>query len=419
LYDCGKIPSKAFERLTRHAEALHRPELRFAFLSDRKLDERQRGISIEAAYHGFVTGSRRLNIIDVPGHRDFMKNAISGIAAADASILVLDAQHTSTHGLAPQTKESLVLLAAFGISPVLVVVNKMDLVGFSSEAFELAKLEVENAWGDLFSQDVLPASFIPVSALAGDNLIHHSNSMPWYKGDTLLNELMRLPIPPRLIDGPLRMPILRTCNVRGVGPVVTGKIETGSLAIGDRVAIVPYPEQGSVQAEVKSIESQHEQVHSAQAGDDVGIVLAKQDKHFTARLVKKGHMLAAPSHLPAVVKRFLGEIRVVDHPSGVGSGYAPVLHVHQVAMSCRIASIVRVIGPNDETRHNDGEPRIRNGETGLAWIESDRPLVIAPEDEDPRLGRFVLRDGRTVAMGRCCVIASDRDQRRFASFRMI
>lgn len=403
LYDCGKIPPQAFERLQRHADALRRPELRFAFWSDTNLEERQRGISMEASYHGLEIESRRFNLIDVPGHRDFIKNAVSGIAAADAAILVIDAQQTTEHGLAPQTKESLLLLTAFGVSPVVVVVNKMDLVSHSSEVFELAKLEVENAMAALAapSASVLAASFIPMSALAGDNLAHQSDSMAWYQGDTLLNVLMRMPMPLRLTDRPLRMPILRTFNVRGVGPVITGKIETGTVRVGDRVAIVPYPEQNSVQGEVKSIHVQLEEVDFAQAGDDVGIALAKHEKHFVARLVKKGNMLASPSELPRVIKRFLGEIRVVDHPSGVRPGYAPMLHVHQVGMTCRVASVVPADRRSEEAKDNHAEPTIRNGETGLVWIETDRPLVIEPESECPKLGRFVLRDGRTVAIGKC------------------
>ncbi len=402
FYECGQIPPRVFERLTRHAEALKRPELRFAFWSDRKLDERQRGISIESAYHGFEHESTRFNVIDVPGHRDFIKNAISGLVSADAAILVVDAKHTSTHGVAPQTKEAIVLLTAFGVSPILVAINKMDSVDFSPDTFELTKLEIENHFLQHCPIGNQLGPFIPVSAVQGDNVTQRSDSMSWFSGDTLLDAIAQIPLPSHSVDRPFRMPILRTFSVRGVGTVITGKIEAGSVAVGDRVVIVPYPEQGSVGGEVKSIESHHDQVQSAQAGDDVGIVLAKEDKHFVARLAKKGAVVSAPSQLPPVMNRFLAEIRVIDHPSGVGPGYAPMLHIHQAAMPCRISEVVSVSEHDFESCSEAAPRRISNGQSGLVWVETDRPLVVELVNEYPSLGRLVLRDGRTVAMGFCC-----------------
>ncbi|GAH33157.1 unnamed protein product, partial [marine sediment metagenome] len=258
----------------------------------------------------FETDSRRYNIIDAPGHKDFVKSMISGAAEADVAILVVDAKETSTKGAAPQTREHLVLLKALGIDRLVVAVNKMDTVGFDQEAFDLCKMEIEHFCEGIQYQVGIDALYLPICALDGDNVDKPSQKLSWYKGQNLLNVLDSIEQPSRPIDLPLRMPILRTFVVPGVGSVIAGRIETGKVSLGNKVVIAPYPGTGMAQAEVKSIEWQHKEVDSASAGDDVGVLLTKQKKGFVARYVKKGAVLGSPMDSPRGCRRFKAEIVV-------------------------------------------------------------------------------------------------------------
>jgi elongation factor 1-alpha len=310
-------------------------------------------------------------------------------------------------GLAAQTREHLVLLRALQVPALVVAVNKMDAVDFGQESFDLCKLEVEHFCAGLDYAAGVRATYLPISATQGDNLTQASPRIPWYDGPSLLDALDALPPPARPVDQPFRMPIVRTFSVRGVGSVVTGTIESGQVSPGDRIVIVPYPGTGFTQAEVKSIESQHQGVVTALAGEDVGILLAKQEKNFLARQVKKGAVMASSASPPRAVRRFKAEVRVIDHPSGVRAGYGPCLHVHQAVLPCRVAELLAVVNPHDEARPSLKDACLVNGQTGVVWIETEKPLIIERASDYPRLGRFVLRDGRTVAIGRCLEIATE------------
>jgi elongation factor 1-alpha len=401
FHECGQIPDRQLERLQRQAAALGQPSLQFAFFTDTSLEERRRGISIEVAYRGLETRHHRLNVIDVPGHKDFMRNTISGMWAADAAVLVVDARALAGDGLPPQAKEHVILLKALEVAHLVVAVNKMDAVGFSQEAFDLCRLEVEQCCDALDYGAGTQATYIPISATQGDNLTQLSPYTPWYRGAPVLDALDAIPSPSRPSDRPLRVPLLRTFSVRGVGPVVTGTIESGRVAPGDRVVIVPYLGTGWTGAEVKSIEWQHQQVAEASPGEDVGILLTRPEKNFLARQVKKGAVLGSPAAPPRALRRFKAELRVIDHPSGLRPGYTPFLHLHQAAVPCRLMEVLKAHNRHGEGKPSDEEPRLANGDTGVVWLETEKPLVIERAADYPRLGRFVLREGRTVAIGQC------------------
>jgi elongation factor 1-alpha len=400
FHECGQIPDRVMARLQRLADGLRQPDLRFAFFSDTSLEERRRGMSIDVAYRRLETPNHVFNVIDVPGHKDFMRNAISGVWGARAVVLVVDARVSAEEGLAPQTREHLILLKALDLAPVVVVVNKMDAVTFSRDAFELCKLQVEDFCASLAYQGGASATYVPLSATHGDNVRDASPRLPWYEGPPLLAALDGLRPLGDAADRPLRMTIIRTFSVRGVGSVVTGIVESGRLAPGDEIVIAPYPGSGSTRAEVKSIERQHVQVACAGPGDDVGVLLTKQDKSFFSRLVKKGAVLGSAVTPPVSVNAFKAELSVVGRPSGIRAGYSPYLLVHQASTPCRIREVVA--GPDSgglDAPATVGE--LANGETGTAWIETQRPIVVERDCDYPRLGRFLIRDGATVAIGRC------------------
>lgn len=405
FYALGRIPERTMERFRRQAEAVGKGSFYLAFFTDRSLAERERGISVETAYVGLETETKRFNIIDAPGHRDFVKNMVTGTAEADAALLVVDAGGTAHGGLAPQTCEHLTILKALGITSLIVAVNKIDAVDYSKEIFEYCQLEVRdflNAIKFPIDDDV---PWIPTSALMADNVIEPSQRTPWYSGPTVLGAMEQLADPLRAYDLPLRMPILRTFTVPGVGAVVAGKIETGQVRPGQDVVIVPYPGSGRARAQVRSIEWQHQPVDVGRAGDDVGVMLTKQERGFVSRQIRKGAMMGEPDDPPTAVTRFKADLVVLAHPSGIRRMYAPYLHVHQAAMPCSVEEILDVTDSQGAPKTIEGEGKLVNGDSAVVWIRPHRPLVIEEFARFPKLGRFVLRDGGTVAAGTCVEVA--------------
>jgi elongation factor 1-alpha len=406
--DLGLISPQALDRLKRHADAIGMSSFYLAYFSDTSLAERERGITIEASFQGFETDSKRFNIIDAPGHKDFIRNMISGATMADVAVLVLDAASTSEQGAAPQTKEHLVLIKAFGIKHLIVAVNKMDVVGFSEEAFEYCKLIIEEFSSKISYKPDGGTIYVPISAFDGDNVVKRSEKIPWYKGPTLLGALESIPPATRFTDLPLRMPILRIFSIPGIGPVAAGRIETGTIKPGDSVVIAPYPGTEEAKGDVRSIEWRHKQIESASAGDDVGVLLSTHGKGFMPRLIKKGAVLGPSNDPPKAAQRFQAQILVINHPSSIRKGYAPYLHVHQAAMPCAIEEIIKIIDQYGEVKFpkkhglaSEEEISLVNGDTGIVWIRPERPLVIEKFDRIPQLGQFALRDSGTVAVGTC------------------
>ena len=413
FYDLGFISADALERLKRHAEAAGMPSFYLAFFTDTSLSEREQGLTIETAVRRFETDSKRFSIIDAPGHKDFVRNMISGAAMADVSILVVDGVWTAEHGAAPQTKEHLVLSKAFGIKHLIIAVNKLDLVDFDKEEFGNCQQVVDDFMKSIAYKPDGENQFIPISALEGDNVVGRSGKTPWYTGPTLFETLDSIPPVERPVGAPLRMPILRVFNIPGAGMVVSGMIETGTVRPGDSVAIAPYSGAKEARADVRSIEWHHSPVDIASAGDDVGVLLGDAERGFMPRLVKKGAILGSSSNPPKPVKRFKAQLLVVEHPSSIGRGYAPYLHVQQASMPCTIEKILQVIGESGEMKFpkngavpSGEEVRLVNGDTGIVWIRPHKPLVIEKFEAFPQLGRFVLRDSGTVAVGSCLEVES-------------
>jgi len=401
FYDCGQISERVMDRLKRHAESVGKPSFSFAYFTDNSLKERERGISIETSYKGLETNNRIFNIIDSPGHKDFVKNMISGAIGADCAVLVVDVNDTISNGILPQTQEHLLILKAVHIEKIIVAINKIDTVDYNEQQFEQCKLEIQYYCEKINFKAGLNATYIPISALKGENIIRSSKKMLWYDGPTFLDLLNSLPCSHEFINLPLRMPILRTFNVSGVGTVVAGKIEFGQIKTGDSVVIVPYPGFENVQAVVKSIKWQHKQMNSASVGDEVGILLSKLQKGFVVRNVKKGSILSCLKNPPKITKRFKAKIEIVDQSSKFKIGYTPYIHVHQAALPCKIVDIVSISNNNKNEKMINKDNIFSNNYSAEVWIVPLKPLVIESAFEFPKLGYFILRDGRTVAIGKC------------------
>ncbi|WP_069806454.1 translation elongation factor EF-1 subunit alpha [Vulcanisaeta thermophila] len=390
----GYVDEKGFKELEEQAKKMGKEDFVYAWVTDRLKEERERGVTIEAMHVGFETNKYFLTIIDLPGHRDFVKNMIVGASQADAALLVVSARPGEFEaGIGPQgqTREHLFLAATLGIRQVIVAVNKMDVVNYDQKRFEQIKAELSKLM-KLLGYDPTKVPFIPVSALKGDNIKEKSPNTPWYNGPTLLEALDALQPPPRPTDKPFRLPIQDVYTITGAGTVVVGRVETGVLKVGDRVVIMPPAKVG----DIRSIETHHMKLEQAQPGDNIGINVRGIEKED----VKRGDVMGHLTNPPTVAEEIVARIAVLWHPTAIGPGYTPVLHVHTATVPAQIVELVAKLDPRTGQTVEQKPQFIKQGDVAVIRMKPLKDVVIEKYSEFPGLGRFALRDmGRTIAAG--------------------
>ena len=390
LYDSGAIREEDLRKLKELAKELKKETFEFAFIMDRLKEERERGLTIDIMHQRFDTQKYYFTIIDAPGHRDFVKNMITGASQADAAILVVSAKE----GIQEQTKEHVQLLKILGVNQIVVAINKMDAVNYEESAFLKLKEEVKKLLQNVgFKID--DKAFIPISAYNGDNVVKHSDKMPWYKGYTLVEAMDALfVVPPKPIDKPLRIPIEDVYSITGVGTVPVGRVKTGVLKKGDKVVFMPE----GVSGEVKSIEMHHEEIPEAKPGDNIGFNV----RGISKDQIKRGSVAAHPDSAPKPVKEFVAQIVVLNHPSVIARGYTPVFHVHTAQVACTIVDILKTIDPKTGGVKQEKPDFIKTGDIAVVRVKPTKPLVIEKQSDIPELARFAIRDmGQTIAAGVC------------------
>ncbi len=393
LFDSGNIDEQALRKLKDKAQELGKAGFEFAFVMDNLKEERERGVTIDLSHKKFVTDKYEYTVIDAPGHRDFIKNMITGASQADVGVLVVAA----TEGIMDQTKEHVFLCRTLGVSQIAIAVNKMDVVNFSQEKYDAVKKEVEGLLKSV-GYKTEEINFIPVSGLKGDNIVKRSENMPWYTGPTLLEQLNLFKEPEKPVDLPLRMPIQDVYNIQGIGVVPVGRVETGVLKVGDKVIVVPAREGNGVTGELKSIEMHHEQLTTAEPGDNVGINVRGIGKKDIAR----GDVLGRVDNPPTVVTEFTAQIVILNHPSVLTVGYTPVFHIHTAQVACKFAELIKKINPATGETIQENPDMLKNGDAAIVKIIPTKPLVIEKQSEIPHMSRFAIRDaGTTVAAGMC------------------
>jgi elongation factor 1-alpha len=397
LFDLGVVDNRMIEEFAKESEKTGAGDsFKYAWVLDQLKDERERGVTIDLAFQRFETPKFFYTLIDAPGHRDFIKNMITGASEADAAVLVVSAKKGEEDvalGPGGQAREHAFLLRTLGVTQLVVVINKMDdqTVKYSEQRFTEAKQDVENLLKTV-GYNITKINVIPVSGWTGENLAKKSTNMPWYKGPILLEALDQMTEPPKPIDKPLRLPVQDVYTITGVGTVPVGRIETGKIKVGDTISIMPE----GLTAEVKSIETHHTAMTEAMAGDNIGFNLrgvAKTD-------FRRGSVLG-PSNNPATIaKEFLAQIIVVFHPTAIAPGYTPVLHAHTAQVAATISEIVAKIDPRTGQPTEEKPKTIKTGDSAIVRIQPLRPIVLETFKDYPELGRFALRDmGSTVAAG--------------------
>lgn len=389
LHDTGSIDPHELENLKKLAEQMGKATFEFAFVMDQVKEERERGLTIDVAHKRFDTDKYYFTIIDAPGHRDFVKNMITGTSQADAAVLVVG----GAEGPQTQTREHIFLARTLGVEQLIVAINKMDATKpeYDEKRFKSIKDEVTTLLKSVgYKVDKIP--FIPISAYKGDNVVKPSTKLGWYKGPTLVAALNEIQVPPKPTDKPLRLPIQDVYSITGAGTVPVGRVETGVLKVGMKVHFMPADKVG----EVKSIEMHHEQIQQAEPGDNVGFNVRGVDK----KDLRRGDVAGPTDTPPTVAKSFIAQIVVLNHPSVITVGYTPVFHAHTAQVACTFEEIQKSLDPKTGATKQEKPDFLKTGDAAIVKIRPTKPMVIEAAKQFPQMGRFAIRDmGQTVAAG--------------------
>lgn len=387
LYETGAISEQVLNKLKEEAAKVGKTTFEFAFVMDSLREERERGVTIDISHKEFETAKYHCTIIDAPGHRDFVKNMITGASQADAAVLMISVKD----GIQPQTKEHAFLAKVLGISQIAVNMNKMDAVNYSQAEYDKVKAEaVKLLQGIGYKVDTVP--MIPCSSYNGDNLTKKSDKTPWYTGPTLLEVIDTFKVPPKPTDKPLRLPIQDVFTITGHGTVPVGRVETGTMKPGENVVIMPSGAKG----EVKKIEMHHQELEIANTGDNVGFNLKGVEKKDIGR----GNVLGPSSSPPTVAADFTAQVVVLNHPTAISVGYTPVFHIHTDHFAGRVVEIVEKKDPKTGQAVEGKADFIKTGDVAVLKIQPLKPVVVEKFSEYAPLGRFAIRDmGQTVAAG--------------------
>ena len=397
IYKCGGIDKRTIEKFEKEAAESGKGSFKYAWVMDKLKAERERGITIDIALWKFETAKSVFTIIDAPGHRDFIKNMITGTSQADVAILIIAAgvgEFEAGISKEGQTREHALLAFTMGVKQMVVCINKMDdkSVNYGEGRYTEIKKEVSDFLKKIgYNPDKVP--FIPISGWVGDNMIEASSNMPWYNGPILINALDSLDQPKRPKDKPLRLPLQDVYKIGGIGTVPVGRVETGLLKPGMVLTFAPM----NVTTECKSVEMHHEQLEEAEPGDNVGFNV----KNLSVKDLRRGYVASDSKNDPARdTENFLAQVIVLNHPGQIQKGYAPVLDCHTSHIACKFDIIESKIDRRTGKVMEEEPKFIKSGDAALVRMVPQKPMCVESFNQYPPLGRFAVRDMKqTVAVG--------------------
>lgn len=417
IFKLGGISQRDMDKLQKEADEKGKSSFAFAYYMDRDKAEREKGVTINCTTKEFYTDSYHYTIVDAPGHKDYIKNMINGAGCADVALLLVPAEtggfeaaiakgDRATGEVMGQTRQHCKLLSLLGIEQLIVGINKMDSCGWSETRFTEIKGEFEKM---VKSCGFPPkkVAFIPYSGFQGENLIEKTDKMPWYKGwsanlnkettitgFTLYDALEKLVQPPkRFEDKNVLIPINGIYKIKGVGDVITGRIEQGTLNAGDTVGVCPRDLKG---LKVFSIEMHHKLWPNAKPGDNIGMNIKGLDKN---KMPKVGDVIYSEKDTPIKpAKRFKIQFSVMDHPGELKVGFSPCAYVRTGKSASRMSEIVYKMGKDTGGARLDNPPFIKVGDTGEAWFEPQQPIFLTTYEDVPGLGRVAIMDSNYLVM---------------------
>ncbi|KAL8285337.1 hypothetical protein RB601_006334 [Gaeumannomyces tritici] len=420
IYKLKGIDARTIEKYEKEAAEMGKGSFKYAWVLDKLKAERERGITIDIALWKFETAKYNVTVIDAPGHRDFIKNMITGTSQADCAILVIGAgtgEFEAGISKDGQTREHALLAFTLGVRQLIVAVNKMDTAKWAQSRYDEIVKETKNFIKKIgFNPDTIP--FVPISGFNGDHMISESPDIkanispnaPWYKGWTktvtkdgkkevvvggasLQDAIDDVTPPKRPTDKPLRLPLQDVYKIGGIGTVPVGRIETGILKAGMVVTFAP----SNVTTEVKSVEMHHQQLVEGVPGDNVGFNV----KNVSVKDIRRGNVAGDTKNDPPMgCASFNAQVIILNHPGQVGAGYAPVLDCHTAHIACKFSEMVEKLDRRTGKSIEANPKFIKSGDAAIVKMVPSKPMCVETFSEYPPLGRFAVRDMRqTVAVG--------------------
>lgn len=407
IFKCGGIDKRTIEKFEKEAAELGKGSFKYAWVLDKLKAERERGITIDIALWKFETPKYHVTVIDAPGHRDFIKNMITGTSQADCAILIIAGgvgEFEAGISKDGQTREHALLAYTLGVRNLIVAVNKMDTVKWDKTRFEEIIKETSN-FVKKVGYNPKSVAFVPISGWNGDNMIEPSSNCPWYKGweretkngkysgKTLLEAIDSIEPPARPTDRPLRLPLQDVYKIGGIGTVPVGRVETGVIKPGMVVTFAP----AGVTTEVKSVEMHHEQLAEGVPGDNVGFNV----KNVSVKEIRRGNVCGdSKNDPPKGAESFVAQVIVLNHPGQISAGYSPVLDCHTAHIACKFDELLEKIDRRSGKKLEDNPKFVKSGDAAIVKMVPTKPMCVEAFTEYPPLGRFAVRDMRqTVAVG--------------------
>jgi len=418
IYKCGGIDKRTIEKFEKEAAEMGKGSFKYAWVLDKLKAERERGITIDIALWKFETTKYYVTVIDAPGHRDFIKNMITGTSQADCAILIVAASTgefeagISKNG---QTREHALLAYTLGVKQLIIGCNKIDNTDppYSQSRYQEIKKECQN-YIKKVGYNPKAVHIIPISGWNGDNMLEVSDKMDWWKngegssnefkdvndkihkssGVKTLFQAMDTIVPPaRPTNIPLRIPLQDVYKINGVGTVPVGRVETGILKPGMVVTFAP----AGITTEVKSVEMHHAELAEAVPGDNVGFNV----KNVSVKEVKRGNVAGdSKNDPPKETKNFTAQVIILNHPGEIHPGYSPVLDCHTAHIACKFAEFKEKIDRRSGKKLEDNPKLLKSGDAAIMVLTPQKPMVVESFQAYPPLGRFAVRDMRqTVAVG--------------------
>jgi len=425
IFELGGIPEREMEKLKAEAKVLGKESFAFAFYMDKSKEERARGVTIACTTKEFYTPSYHYTIVDAPGHRDFIKNMISGASQADCALLMVPSDGNFTAAIARgnhkagevqgQTRQHARLINLLGVKQLIVGINKMDCdtAKYSQDRYneikdEMASMLVKVGWKKEFVKNCVP--FVPISGWVGDNLLVQSAKMPWWKGvtvksnklpvecTTLLDCLEKMVKPPkRAVKKSLRMPVSGVYKIKGVGDVITGRLEQGVVKPGDECIFLPtHTTSKPCLGKIFSVEMHHKSCPQAGPGDNVGLNVKGLVKENMPR-VGDVMIQKADDSLKACAT-FTAQVQILDHPGELKIGYSPICFVRTGRSACRMSKINWKIGKETGGAKANDPICVKANEMAEIVFEPCQPFVCEGFKECEGLGRLAIMEGASVVM---------------------
>jgi len=409
IYKCGGIDERTIAKFEKEAQEMGKGSFKYAWVLDKLKAERERGITIDIALWKFCTQKYFVTIIDAPGHRDFIKNMITGTSQADCAVLIVAAgvgEFEAGISKDGQTREHALLAYTLGVKQLIIGVNKMDSTAPAYSGARFGEIEKEvSGYIKKIGYNPKTVPFVPISGWHGDNMLEASTNMTWFKGwsverkegnakgITLIEALDAILPPTRPFDKALRLPLQDVYKIGGIGTVPVGRVETGIIKPGMLVTFAPP----MVTTEVKSVEMHHESMPEALPGDNVGFNV----KNVSVKDVRRGNVAGdAKNDPPKGTKMFHAQVIVLNHPGEIKNGYSPVLDCHTAHIACKFQEIKEKCDRRSGKKLEDNPKFVKSGDAAMVDMIPSKPMCVESFSDYPPLGRFAVRDMKqTVAVG--------------------